>query len=547
MAELILAIKATDGASSILQGLNTELATFTKTAGQKFTEVGQSMQKVGGAMSLAVTGPLAAIGMSMVSMASDMSETTSKIGVLFGESSASLITWAESAAQSLGMSKQQALDAASTFAVFGTAAGLTAEQMIPFTENATKLAADLASFYNTSPEQAINAIGAAMRGEFEPMRQYGVILDADKIAMEGVRLGLVDANGEFDKSKQAIAIQSLMLSETKVAADDYAETSGGLAGQQKMLTASIADMGTELGEQLLPIALEVVKVIKGLVDRFSNLSEGTQGWIVKGGLLLAAIGPILGVLGTLSTVIGGVISFMTAGGVAAGVLGTAFTVLTGPIGLIVAGVALLVTAWTRDWGGIQEKTYAVVGAVKDKLTEWGSTLGNWWRDNVSQLRADAEESGGWFNLWRDKATGAFETVKESVKGWGETFTGWLQIVWDKLKEVDWKTFGTDMIYGITQGIVLAPFTIGDALEAAAYEGLDRVKEMLGIHSPSKVAAEQIGVPFAEGIAMGIKTGMPAAMRSVTTNNYFSVELAGGGGTAGADVFNSVQMLSALYG
>ena len=37
--------------------------------------------------------------------------------------------------------------------------------------------ADLASFHNTSPEEAIEAIGSAFRGEAEPMRKYGVLLD----------------------------------------------------------------------------------------------------------------------------------------------------------------------------------------------------------------------------------------------------------------------------------------------------------------------------------------------------------------------------------
>ena len=547
MARLNLAITAEDnGASGILQGISKQVDELSKTTGEKFTAVGQSMQKAGGAMSLAVTAPLAAIGFKMLGMASDMSESMSKVNVLFGDQATQVTAWAETMAANFGQSKQEALDAAAGFAIFGKQAGLSSEEMLPFTERTAELASDLASFYNASPEQVIADIGAAMRGEAEPMRKYGVLLNADAIETQGLKMGLVDMNGEFDKSKQALAVQALIMEKTTVAHGDFTNTIGGLANQQRVVTAEIKNMGTEMGEQLLPIALEVVKAVKGLVDRFSNLSEGTQGWIVKIGLLLAAIGPILVVLGTLGTAIGGVITFLSAGGVAAGVLGTAFTVLTGPVGLVVAAVALLATAWTRDWGGIQEKTYAVVDAVKTKLTEWGSSLSNWWTENVSSLKAQAEESGGWFNLWKEKAGGAFEGVKDKVGEWGAGLTVWFDTVWAKMQEIDWRQFGEDVIYGIAHGILDAPNIIQDAINEAIGDSLTGMMERLGIHSPSTVTAKKIGLPMAQGIAVGIRSGMPEIMRSLTTNNYFDVNLAGSG-SAGQDVFNSVQMLSALYG
>src|SRR5690242_12912717 len=109
--------------------------------------------------------------------ASDLNESTNKVQQVFGKGTGQIFKFSANAAKSLGQTNQQARDAASTFGIFGKAAKLSDKQNAKFAIRMDKLASDLASFHNTSPEQAIEAIGAAMRGEQEPIRAYGVLLD----------------------------------------------------------------------------------------------------------------------------------------------------------------------------------------------------------------------------------------------------------------------------------------------------------------------------------------------------------------------------------
>ncbi|HEY7009032.1 MAG TPA: hypothetical protein VH395_08840, partial [Jatrophihabitantaceae bacterium] len=97
--------------------------------------------------------------------------------VIFGKASKEVQSFASNAATSFGISKTAALDAANNFAAFGKGAGLTGKDLAGFSTNLVGLAGDLASFRGTSTEQAIEAIGAALRGETEPIRAYGVLLD----------------------------------------------------------------------------------------------------------------------------------------------------------------------------------------------------------------------------------------------------------------------------------------------------------------------------------------------------------------------------------
>jgi hypothetical protein len=78
------------------------------------------------------------------------------------------------------------LDAVGTFAGLANVVGLTREESVEFGTTLTDLAADLASFGDTSVDEAVLALGSALRGESEPIRRYGVMLD-DATLRKGTR------------------------------------------------------------------------------------------------------------------------------------------------------------------------------------------------------------------------------------------------------------------------------------------------------------------------------------------------------------------------
>lgn len=205
------------------------------------------------------------IGMDSVKAASDLSEEISKSGVIFGESAKQIEQFAEAAEQSLGLTKKEALSSAATFAVLGKNAGLTGKDLTKFSKTSVTLAADLASFYNTKAEDAIAAIGSAMRGEAEPIRRYGVLISA--AALDQAALNYENRTGEIlerDKKNQltetskVLARYQAILDQTKDAQGDFNRTSEGLAAQQKILTAQIENLKTSMGEGLLPTMQNVV-------------------------------------------------------------------------------------------------------------------------------------------------------------------------------------------------------------------------------------------------------------------------------------------------
>jgi hypothetical protein len=274
---------------------------------------------------------IAAAAVPAVSAASDLNETISKTNVIFGEAANEVQIFADTAAVSLGQTRQQALDAAATFGTFGKAAGLTGQDLASFSTDFTALASDLASFNNTSPEEAVQALGAALRGESEPLRRFGVLLSADAVAAEALAMGLVTTtinedklnialqkvdiafqknqetvakfgedsieaqksrlaleqaeqslnkalDGTTDKltaQQKTLATQSLILKATTDAQGDFERTSDGLANSQRILTAQFKDLQAELGMILLPIVEKGTKILSGLTGAMADNKDIT--------------------------------------------------------------------------------------------------------------------------------------------------------------------------------------------------------------------------------------------------------------------------------
>lgn len=195
-----------------------------------------------------------------ISAASDLNETVSMTGQIMGdEALPGLEKWAEGAAEAFGQSKQLALDGAATFAVFGKSAGLAGEDLVNFSTDLVELSADMASMKNTSPEEAIQAIGSALRGESEPIRKYGVLLDDATLRQRAMTLGIIETVSDaLTPQQKVMAAQAEIFAQTADAQGDYQRTNEGLAGQQKELTALFANFQADLGQKLLPVMTDLM-------------------------------------------------------------------------------------------------------------------------------------------------------------------------------------------------------------------------------------------------------------------------------------------------
>ncbi len=219
----------------------------------------------------------AAIGSAAVSFlkggiesATSFQDEMGALNVIIGKRGTEAVEkFADSSAKAFGISKVDALEAAHTFSTFGKSAGLSGVELANFSTEFAGLAGDLASFNGGSTDDAIQAIGAALRGEAEPIRRYGVLLDDATLRNEALRLGLIKTTKTaLTPQQKVLAAQAAIYKQTKDAQGDSARTADSAANSQKRLTAQLKDLRLEAGTKLLPVATKVVAKTSELVDGF---------------------------------------------------------------------------------------------------------------------------------------------------------------------------------------------------------------------------------------------------------------------------------------
>jgi len=321
---------------------------------KKMDSWGQAMQGAGTKMSAALTLPILAVGAASVDAASDLDESLSKTNVVFGEQADAIVAWSEESATALGISQQAALEAIGTYGNLFSAFDVLPDASAEMSKGLVQNAADLASFNNASPEDMLNALRAGITGEAEPLKKYGIALTAAAVDQKALEMGLVDINGEISEAGKIQARYAIIQEQAALAQGDFARTSDGLANSTRIVKAQLTDASAALGKQLLPFVLQGVQLFSELVGKFQALSPETQKTILVVLGLVAALGPLLIIIGSLMSAFSAIGVFMS-GPIAAAI----WSVLV-PIAAVVALLALLALAWKNNWGDIQGKTQAVI-------------------------------------------------------------------------------------------------------------------------------------------------------------------------------------------
>jgi hypothetical protein len=310
VGELTIILEAQDRASAQLRGLGQDVARLDRqveTASSGISRLGQ-IGLAGAGIGVIVDGATRALGAvgALVTEASDLNEQLSRTGVVFGQASGAVTAFAATTAQALGISRTEALAAAGSFGTLFAAAGLSQEAAADMSTDLVRLAADLASFNNIDPREALDKLRSGLVGEAEPLRAVGVLLNETAVKAKAAELGLGGLGRELTEAEKVQARYRLILEQTQTAQGDFARTSEGLANSQRILRASVADIRTELGEQLLPVvaraaaflARELPRAIQTVRDVLQQLAPVLQA--VLGGDLGGALDQILVLLGGLT-------------------------------------------------------------------------------------------------------------------------------------------------------------------------------------------------------------------------------------------------------
>mgnify|MGYP003109019946 CR=1 FL=1 len=283
-----------------------------KKATRSMKKFGSSMKRTGQTLSKNITLPVLGLGVASAKLASDFEESLNKVNVAFGESSEIIQDFAETTLQSFGIAEGSALEMASLFGDMATSMGLSQIEAANMSKVLVGLAGDLASFKNIGIEQAQTALSGIFTGETETLKRLGIVMTEANLKSFALSQGM-DANVKSMTQAQKVALRyQFILKSTTNAQGDFARTSEGVANTTRTVTESFKELGTEMGQILLPVTKRVLEILKKVINRFNNLSDETKETIIQVALIGAAVGPVIVVFGSLITAISTLIPLFTA-------------------------------------------------------------------------------------------------------------------------------------------------------------------------------------------------------------------------------------------
>ena len=78
-----------------------------------------------------------------------------------------------------------------------------------------------------------------------------------------------------------------------------------LSGDITILLSQLQELAISLGEIMMPLLREIVNMLQGVVDWLNSLDESQKETIIKVAAVIAAVGPIILIIGKVITAISG--------------------------------------------------------------------------------------------------------------------------------------------------------------------------------------------------------------------------------------------------
>lgn len=318
-----------------------------------------------------------AIGAGLFAAAKQVGDAASKqqqaIGGLesvFKGSTAQMLKWADSAATAVGLSKTAYASLAAPIGASLKNAGFSMDQLGEKTNQLIVKGADLAATFGTTTEEAVTALGAALRGEFDPLERYGAALTASQISAELAARGQSKLTGAALEAAKKQATLDLIMRQTADSTGQFAREANSAAGAAQIQAAKWDDLQAKLGEALLPTMTKLAGALSEVADWASkNSGTVTTLTVVFGGLTLA----VLAINGALAVYRAAVIAATAAQAV------LNLVMHANPAFLVVAGIAALVAIfvvlwmkveafrefWKNAWEKIKNAFNAVLDFIKN--------------------------------------------------------------------------------------------------------------------------------------------------------------------------------------
>lgn len=477
----------------------------------------------------------------MIDAAAEVKATNAQFEQTFGDLSKQAKTQLGEIGEAAGILPTRLKSAYTQLYAYARSSGMGSAAALKFATDATYAAADAAAYYDRSLEEATEQVLAYTKGNFANDAALGFAsTEATRNAQAMKSLGkeykdLDVTAGETTQVllDQIVASQKLSgaYGQASREMDGWENVTGNAKEAWKQFKAAV---GEPFLEAITPVLQDITTEFVAWTESvdwesFSATIASFVSSILENGeyivSLIAGIGAgfiTWNVASLINAAVTSINAFKAANEgatVAQWAINAAMN--ANPIGIIITLVAGLVTAIITLWNTNEDFRNGVIEiwtSVKDWIAGAVESVVSWFTTAGENIRSFFTNVG---TAVSDKARDIARAVRDGV-----------QSAIDWLRELPGRaiSLGLNIVKGIFNGIKNAGAWLYDKLRGWVDGVVGWIKDFFGIHSPSKVFADEVGKFIPPGITLGVEQAMPRAMRDMGEELSALSALPIGGGT-----------------
>ena len=250
---------------------------------------------------------------SAVDLASQLTEVQNVVDTTFGDMASKVDDFTKTSIQDFGMSELTVKQISSRFQALGTSIGISSEQvangtavankalmsqnntlykttdsMADMSLNLTKLAGDMASFYDVDQADVAKSLQSIFTGTIAPLRRYGLDLTQATLSEWAMKNGL-DANiKSMTQAEKVLLRYNYVMANTQAAQQDFSKTANTWANSIRVLKQEFQAWGSIIGsviinalkpfvQALSKVMLKVISFTKTVADALGAIF----GWTIE--------------------------------------------------------------------------------------------------------------------------------------------------------------------------------------------------------------------------------------------------------------------------
>ena len=550
-----------EGIESKVQQTNSKVKNSADTGSSAFSEVWTgALRRIGaGLVELGAkaveTGKQ--VAMDALDQVSSLEQNVGGVKKLFGDSYQAVVDNANKAFKAAGLSTNQYMEtvtgfSASLIAGLGgdtqKAVGIADRAIRDMSDNANTFGTDIASIQTTYQGFAkqnytmLDNLKLGYGGTKEEMAR--LIADASNMTTEMEKLGVsVDANSmSFDNIINAISVMQEHLS---IAGATAAEASGTIEGSVNSMKAAWQNFlaGTidpaEFAETAFQAAENVINAFGGILPRLADgFGQMTPKVLEKGGELVGRLvdnirekapeflqrgadfveklgaGLVSQIPQFLSNALPMVLKFTenlrsNAGKFVDSGINFIKNLVQGLANSLPTLLQYVPSIIINACGVINDNMPKILKAgldiililLKGIIQAVPTLIAEF--PKIIQMIFSIIQAIDWMNLGRFVIDG----ISRGIASMGSSISNFLHNAgnnaWNAFRNIDWGNLGSQIINGIVRGLRNGADSIVSAAKNVAKQALNAAKAFLGIHSPSRVFQDEVGLQMDAGQAKGI--------------------------------------------